>query len=200
MIKEGAISRIGDLVYAFRFLKLLVTPWKNTTAFKLDLITDKGKRIKKKKLETSEEKSAYTIFHRLVFNIKRMLQVIPGGGSRLATYASALFLIREHTKMSEGQIKKIMDKVDLEFDWDKLPVQESKWFVNVDGHLNPGQYTLVNDIASLETGEYIALTNTRVKVKALQEPYATFLGESIYNVYHPKTNQCIFITTGDITR
>ena len=199
-IKEGAISRIGDMVYAFRFLKLLVTPWKNTQAYKLELIDDKGKRIKKKKLETPQEKSAYTVFHRLVFNIKRLLQVIPGGGSRLATYASALFLIKEHTNMSSAQIIKIMDKVDLEFDWDNLPLRESKWFVNNDGHLNPGQYTLINVIASIETGEHIAMANTRVKINTTQEPYAIFLGESIYKVNHPKTNQRIFITTGDITR
>ena len=129
-----------------------------------------------------------------------MLQLVPGGGSRLATYASALFLIKEYTNMSEEQIKKIMDKVDLEFDWDNLPLQESKWFVNITGQLNPGQYTLINNIASPNTGEYIAMANTRIKIDKAETPYTTFLGESIYKVYHPKTNQRIYITTGDITR
>ena len=201
LLKEGILSRAADLFYAFRFLKLLVTKWENTPAFKLGLIDRKGKRLKDKKIETPVEKSAYTVFHRLVFNIKRLLMKIPGVSTgRLASYAAALFLIREHTGMSEKQIKKIMDQVDLEFDWDNLPLQESKWFINVLGELNPGAYTLVNNIASPDTGEYIAMANTRIITYTAQEPYATFLGESIYKVYHPKTNQKIFITTGDITK
>jgi hypothetical protein len=27
-------------------------------------------------------------------------------------------------------------------DWDKIPLQESKWFVNILGHLNPGNYII----------------------------------------------------------
>ena len=201
VLKEGILSRAADLFYAFRFLKLLVTKWENTQAYKLGLIDNKGKRLKKVKIATPPQKSAYTVFHRLVFNIKRLLMKIPGVSTgRLASYAAALFLIREHTGMSESQIKKIMDQVDLEFDWDNLPLQESKWFVNILGDLNPGTYMLVNDIASLETGEYIAMTNTKIKVIEAQKPYTTFLGESIYKVHHPKTNQYIFITTGDIIR
>ena len=149
MLKEGILSRAADLFYAFRFLKLLVTKWENVPAFKLGLIDKKGQRIKAVKIETPAQKSAYTVFHRLVFNIKRLLMKIPGVSTgRLASYAAALFLIREHTGMSEKQIKKIMDQADLEFDWDNLPLQESKWFINVEGNLNPGIYTLINDIAS----------------------------------------------------
>ena len=59
---------------------------------------------------------------------------------------------------------------------------------------------LVNDIASVDTGEHIAMANTKIKVATTEHPYATFLGESIYKVYHPKTGQQIFITTSDITR
>ena len=201
VLSEGILSRAADLFYAFRFLKLLVTKWENTPAFKLGLIDRKGKRLKDKKIESPVEKSAYTVFHRLVFNIKRLLMKIPGVSTgRLASYAAALFLIKEHTGMSENQIKKIMDRVDLEFDWDNLPLQESKWFVNDSKELNPGSYTLVNDIASPNTGEYIAMTNTRITTYSPQKPYATFLGESIYKVYHSKTNQYVFITTGDITK
>ena len=67
------ISRAGDLVYTFRFLKMLTTPFDETDAFKLGIIDKDGKRIKSKKVETSGEKSAYSSFHRLVFNIKKLL-------------------------------------------------------------------------------------------------------------------------------
>ena len=71
-LKEGAVSRVADLFYAFRFLRLLTMPWEKTAAFKLDLIDKDGKRLKAVKVETPGLKSAYTVFHRLVFNIKRI--------------------------------------------------------------------------------------------------------------------------------
>ena len=44
----GVISRTGDLFYAFRFLKLLVTPWENMEAYRLGIIDGNGKILKKK--------------------------------------------------------------------------------------------------------------------------------------------------------
>ena len=52
----GILARAGDLVYTFRFLRLLTTAWKDTTAFKLGLIDENGKRIKDAKITTSEQK------------------------------------------------------------------------------------------------------------------------------------------------
>ena len=43
------LSRAGDLIYTFRFLKLLVTPFEKTNAYKLGVIDDKGKKIKEGK-------------------------------------------------------------------------------------------------------------------------------------------------------
>ena len=98
----GIISRTGDLFYAFRFLKLLVTPWEKTVAFELGIIDENGKVLKKgSQRNTPEEKSAYTVFHRLVFNLKRLLNKLPFGKSKLASYASALFLIKEETGMKD---------------------------------------------------------------------------------------------------
>ena len=59
----GILSRAGDLVYTFRFLKLLTTSWEDMSAFKLGLIDAKGKRVKTVNVDTSEKKSAYTAFH-----------------------------------------------------------------------------------------------------------------------------------------
>ena len=35
-LKEGAVSRVADLFYAFRFLRLLTQKWDTTPAFKLN--------------------------------------------------------------------------------------------------------------------------------------------------------------------
>ena len=197
-IKEGLISRAGDIFYAFRFLKLLVTPWEKTKAFEYGIVDKEGKKLKKP--STPPEKSAYTIFHKLVFNLKRILNKLPFGKTKLASYAAALFLIKEQTNMSEKEIRKIMDNVELDLDWDNLPIQENTWFQSIDGKLNPGSYILVNDIASPITGELIARSNSRIRVDEQIEPYKEFLGCSFYKVLHQKTNQEIFIHNGDIVR
>jgi len=200
-LKEGAISRAADVFYAFRFLRLLTTPWDKTNAFRYGIIDANGKRIKTKKIQFPHEKAVYTIFHKIVFNLKRLLNKVPAvGKTKLASYAAALFLIKENTNMSEKQIRKIMDQVELDLDWDNLPIQENTWFQSIDGNLNPGVYTLVNDIASPDTGDMIAQSNTRIRVEETTEPSGEFLGCSFYKVLHQKTGQEIFIHNGDIVR
>ena len=197
-LDEGLISRAGDIFYAIRFLKLLVTPFENTKAFQYGLIDKKGKKLKKPTLPV--EKATYTVFHRLVFNIKKLLNVVPGGvANKLASYATALFLIKDHTGMTEDEIKSVLDKMD-DTDWNQLPMNESKWFQNEDNQLNPGEYTLTRDIASPITGEYIGLAKSKVVVEDVTDSYDTFFGCSVYKVKHKLTNQEIFITNHDITR
>ena len=207
-LKEGSISRLADTAYALRFLRLLTMPWEKTEAFKLGIIDKDGMRTEykdavnvriKTPIDTPKKKAAYTVFHKLVFNLRRLLQKIPLGKSLVARYGAALYLIKEHTHMSEKQLRKIMDKVETEFDWDNLPLQESTWFQSIDGKLNPGSYVLVQDIASPLTGELIAKANSRIKVTEQIEPHDTFLGMSIYKVKH-QTGQDIYITNGDIVR
>lgn len=192
------LSRAADLGYAFRFLKLLTTPWNKLKAYELGIVDENGKNLKKaKELKTKEEKSAYTIFHRLVFNIKRLLNKIPGGKSTLASYAAALYLIKEHTGMSEEKIEEIITKVlddNLETD-----LTESQWFIKGDT-LNPGIYCLTKDIVSMNTGEEIAKKNSKIRVKEHTEPYSSFLGNNIYKVQHVLTKQELYISNEDIKR
>ena len=44
-IKETIMGRAIDLFVTYRFIKLLVTPFKETDAYKLGIIDEKGKRI-----------------------------------------------------------------------------------------------------------------------------------------------------------
>jgi hypothetical protein len=82
-----------DIFVVYQFLKKLVTPFDQTKAFKLGLIDKNGKRLKKP--STEDEKNALTYFDKLVFNLKRLLALVPGGSSQLASYAAALLLLRE---------------------------------------------------------------------------------------------------------
>ena len=51
-------------------------------------------------LNTIEKKNAYTILHKLVFNIKKIFGKVPGLRTKLGTYAAALFLLKDTFKES----------------------------------------------------------------------------------------------------
>ena len=90
------MGRAIDLFVTYRFIKLLVTPFEKQEAFKYGIIDKDGKVLRKfRTLKTTAEKKSYTMLHRFVFNLKRILQKA-GLGGRLGTFAVALgLLIRE---------------------------------------------------------------------------------------------------------
>jgi len=97
-LNEGAM----DLIFTYQFLKRLTTPFKETKAFELGIIDEDGNVLRKsKELTTSEEKNAYGYFDRLVFGLKRLLEKVPGGKTRFASYAAALYLIKESADPKE---------------------------------------------------------------------------------------------------
>jgi len=91
-----------DLVLVYQFLKRLTTPFDKTDAFKLGIIDAEGNVLKPyKTLETKEEKDAYGYFDRLVFGLRRLLEKLPFGKSRFASFAAALYLIKESADPKE---------------------------------------------------------------------------------------------------
>lgn len=201
----GIIQRGADLVYTFRFIKLLVTKWTNTDAYKLGIIDAEGKPLKKaSELDTSEEKSAYTYFHRLVYNIKRLINKIPiVGKSTLASWAAALWLIKEETGMSEDKIVKLMEKFCKENDikLDTVTLSESaNWISDQDGNLKAGSYQLRTPILSPETGEMLARAGSNVIVRETTKPVGSILGAKVYVVEHINTRKKIYVSTEDLLK
>ena len=81
----------------------MATPFDRTEAFKLGIIDKKGKVLKKmKELETEQERKAYTLLDRVIWNIKKLMGFIPGGGSMLAGIAgaTALLMKENHEQLS----------------------------------------------------------------------------------------------------
>ena len=99
-------SRAIDTVITFRVLKLLTMKWTDHEAYGMGIIDEKGKRNKTVKIDSTAKKEAYTFLHRLVFNLKRLIEILPGGKSRLGSYAAALFLIKEHTGLTGAKLDK----------------------------------------------------------------------------------------------
>lgn len=109
------MSQIVDNLIAFRVLRLLTTNFDETSAFKLGIIDDKGTAIKAiKDLRSSEEKDAYTMLHRMVFRIKRILAKAPGGDSKLASFAAAYWLVKESMEINKENKNIDQDFLDLQ--------------------------------------------------------------------------------------
>lgn len=93
-----------DNLIAFRILYKIVTPFKDTDAYKLGIIDEKGNLLKKSaELKTSEEKNAFTMLDKLVFNIKRLIAKLPGGESKIANIAAAYFLVKENLDLEADE-------------------------------------------------------------------------------------------------
>ena len=106
------MSRAVDLLITYRIIKLLTTPFEKQDAYRLGIIDKNGKVLRKTKdLKTPKERDAYTILHRFVFNLKRLINIVPGGKSKLGTYAAALgLLLKENKEINEIELERTLYK------------------------------------------------------------------------------------------
>jgi hypothetical protein len=190
------LLRGADFFYAIRFLRLLTTKWENTNAFKLGIVDKNGKKLKKP--QTSEEKGAYNTFHKLVYNIKRLINKLPLGKSTLASYAAALFLIKEHTGISDKKLLKVIRETS-GVDFSDYKPELNEWYLTEDGEIETGKYALTRDIALPKTGELLAKKSSWVEIME-SAPYDSIFGHSVFKAKHIKTQQTIYITQEDIIR
>jgi hypothetical protein len=185
------LSRSADTFYAFRFLRLLTTAWEDTGAFKAGLVDKDGKQIKK--AETADEKSVYNYFHRLVFNVKRLLNKIPFGKTTIASYLTALYLIKEETGLHDGAIRVILEKsLGLNLEELDMIAEESKQV------LEGGSYQLKRDLPLPKTGELFARKGSFIIAESDLKPVGEIFGYSQYEVFHPETNKAILVNLTDL--
>lgn len=91
---------IVDLFLVYQFVKRLATPFVEWDAYKLGIIDEDGNQLKKRKdFRLRTEKEAFGTFDIMVMKLKRLLEKIPGGKSRIGSYAAALYLIKENEEI-----------------------------------------------------------------------------------------------------
>ncbi len=115
------VGRVIDSLIVFRILKMLTTDFKKTPAYKFGFIDSNGNRIKKiphptaenqfieNKPKTKEEKASLTPLHRLVFNLKKLIRMVPFGKTAFASYAVALALLKEETNLDSEQADQLFE-------------------------------------------------------------------------------------------
>jgi len=188
------MGRLVDLFVTYRFIKLLVTPFNKQDAFKYGIIDEKGFRTNKV-IETSDEKASYTILHKLIFNIKRLMGKVPGLGSRLGTYAAALFLLKDTFKEQIedfDQIQKMLLEEIMKDNNLSSEISEDYY-----GNIPSGEYKLSSEMM-LPDFDTLAKSGDRIIFKSEASPVDNVLGIDIYEAIHKKTNQSIYVSIDDI--
>ena len=176
------MSRVIDALVAYRVLKILVTPFNKTKAFDLGIIDEKGKvLIKSKNIETAEQRNAYTLLIRFVFNLKKLLAKVGIRGPIGSSAAAALAFFKEqHGENLEVEkvIYNHLKEQGFEFQLDE----------NYGEPLIEGTYKVKHDIYNSE-GEIVININESVE---FTETTDTIMG---YDVF--KYND-VYLTTEDL--
>lgn len=191
MIK-GAV----DLAYTFRFVRMLVLDWKSWDAYKQGVIDENGKRNKDVKLDTDEKKNSYTHFIRLCANVKRLLNKVPGGSSKLGSFAAALYLVKEKYSLSDNKLRKILRESG--FDSSSVLAEENQWFLLEDKQLSPGVYRINNPKILNKSFEEMVWAKDQIRIEEDSYPIGDVFGIDIYEATHIRTNQKIYLSVSEI--
>ena len=193
------MGRAIDLLITYRVIKLLITPWEKQDAYKYGIIDDNGKVLRKTRdLKTPKEKDSYTILHRFVFNLKRLINIIPGGKSKLGTYAAALgLLLKEQKDINAIELEKSLYKHLVD---NKLVVygDDLKEDVGFD-FLPEGRFTVVDDLEDLN-GDKTAEIGDIVYTTENQKPFDNYFGVNLYYVINEDTKKQIIVSEDNIER
>ena len=117
---------IVDTFMTYQFIKRLVMPFDKWPAYKEGIIDDKGNvLIKRRDLSTSKQRDSFRLFDLLILNMKKMLGKLPGGRSKIATYAAALFLIKEGQSYTDENIDQLQEDFADYFSENAVMIAES---------------------------------------------------------------------------
>ena len=190
-----------DLFVAYRFLRILTTPWEDQEAYKLGIIDKDGKLLRKRNtLKTDAEKKSFTLLHRLIFNLKRILHKIPVVRSKIGTYATALYLLKQHFA---GQVEN-EDTIEKAFTgWlvdngylTKEELEES--VIGIGATLPKGTYKLTQDIFAGNEGDIKGKKGDTVVAFADTPPTGSVIGQDIFVVIHQKSKEEIYVSLEDL--
>ena len=190
-----------DLFVAYRFLRILTTPWEDQEAYKLGIIDKDGKLLRKRNtLKTDAEKKSFTLLHRLIFNLKRILHKIPVVRSKIGTYATALYLLKQHFA---GQVED-EDTIEKAFSgWlvdngylTKEELEES--VIGIGATLPKGSYKLTQDIFAGNEGDIKGKKGDTVVAFADTPPTGSVIGQDIFVVIHQKSKEEIYVSLEDL--
>ena len=127
---------------------------------------------------------------------------MPGGKSRLASYAAALFLIKEHVREYQDSDGQLLEKELYKYLKDNDLIEEDdgeiKEEITFADKLLKGQYKLIQDVGVDEDDKVIGKKGDIVNVYSDQAPQDTVMGQDVFEVIHDKTKDVLLVTIEDI--
>jgi hypothetical protein len=117
------MAGVFNAFLAYKFIKILTADWDKQDAFKFGIIDANGAMLKKSgQLKSRAEKQSFTTFHKIIFNLKRILAKFPGGSSKIATYAAAMALLKENDEGLKDSDVILMESLLIDY----INLQEEK--------------------------------------------------------------------------
>lgn len=180
-------NRLVDMFVAYRFLRILTTPWEDQEAYKHGIIDENGNLLRKaSELSKAEEKASFTLLHRLIFNLKRILHKIPIVKTKLGTYATALYLLKQHF---QSQVEE-EDTIENAF---------KDWLIN-NGYVTEEELKeqTISEHTILSKGKYKLKNGDVVVAYSDTKSVDQILGENIFKVISQTSKQEVYISSEDI--
>ena len=94
-------AKVISAFTVFKFIKMMSDPFTKMEAYKLGIIDEKGKFLKKvDTLETNKEKQSVDSFHRLIINLKKIIQKVPDPKlkAQMKTLPTAMILLKDEAE------------------------------------------------------------------------------------------------------
>ncbi len=180
-----------DVMIAYKFVKILATPWEKTDAYKLNIIDDKGGvLIKRKDLKTGTQKKAYTLIHRLVWNLKKLLDKLPPTRTKLGSFATALWLLKEEWGLDKNSTlleDSFLDYVNISSNSSLLSESKNKI-------IKTGDYIIRNGVSYEGIKEQDTITIRKTK------PVGHILGVQLVEGIHKNTGKKVILSYEDLLR
>lgn len=160
------MARIVDNLAALRVIWLLATPFEKFEAFKLGLIDANG--VKLKKAETSEEKNATSMLHRLVWNLKRIIALAPGGKTRIGSLVAAYLLVKE---AAENDYEEMQLEEEI---LNKFQIYRKIHFIEEEVIVEEALAALFEDAPANATGAAVSTDVPAIRSKKVKRKFASF--------------------------
>ena len=187
-----------DLFVAYKFIKILTTDFDKTDAFKLGIIDKNGKILKKRRDLRGEERTAYTVFHTLIWNLKKLMLKVPGLKTKLGSYATALFLLKEaynkeHKQGGETLLERILETLGEDKN-DPDTLFESTFKQDLSAGVYVAKHEIVTPTFELiEEGDIILVGNEK-------KPFNEVKNVSLYTAVHMESGEEIIVGKSSIEK
>ena len=99
------MANLVDLYLVYRILRLFTTPFAEWEANKTGVIDDEGNIVVPSEKRTPAQDDSFTKFDLLILKLKRVLEKLPFGKNKFASYAAALFLLKEEKNIKEETLE-----------------------------------------------------------------------------------------------